>query len=161
MVSMYMQTILVFSSASSIGRRSHGLTFVILPMDTTTENPTSSSPAKSIKLAPSAPDCVRNATLPTGGVSERMVALRRTPGAVFATPMQFGPTMRILYLSTMRISSFSRAAPSGPISRNPAVMQTSAGTPFWPQASATSRTPAEGTERTPRSTLPGISRTSV
>ena len=49
--------------------------------------------------------------------------------------MQFGPTIRMPYLFAARTMRASRSTPSGPVSRKPAVMTTTAFTPFLPHCS--------------------------
>ena len=53
-----------------------------------------------------------------------------TPGAVFTTPMQLGPTMRMPCARARRTSSRSASAPSGPVSAKPAEMTTRPRTRF-------------------------------
>ena len=72
-------------------------------------------------------------------------------------PSEFGPMSRTPPAAARARSSRSRAAPSAPISRKPAVITTAAFTPLRPHSSITSAAAAAGTVSTARSTGPGIS----
>src|SRR5438094_9186609 len=59
-------------------------------------------------------------------------------GWVLITPMQFGPIIVMSYASHSDRSRASRAIPTSPTSRKPAVITTSPRTPFFPQSSTAS-----------------------
>ena len=111
-------------------------------------------------VTPKAPDWLMKLRGPGGGMFGAKVAFRATAESVFRSPMQLGPTRRMPWARTRATSSSSRAIPSPPTSLKPAVMTTSAFTPFRPHESTTSRTCAFGTTTTARSTGPGMASTS-
>ena len=66
---------------------------------------------------------------PVGALGEK-VALRRTVGSMFTTPMQLGPTSRMPARRHTASSSRCRCAPSSPVSAKPPEIITSDFTPF-------------------------------
>ena len=105
-----------------------------------------------------APDCDENATFPRAGMSGPNWPSRLTAGSVLSNPMQFGPTIRIPAERTNASSSSSSSIPAPPTSENPAVITTSALTPFSMHSSTLRITNLAGTTMNARSTLPGTSR---
>ncbi len=85
----------VESSASQYRNRSLPETSALLPTDTKLEMPMPRLVLSSINEMPRAPDWVMNATLPGLGSTGAKIAFMRTAGSVLATPMQFGPTIRM------------------------------------------------------------------
>ncbi len=150
-LSRYMRMTSVSGSSSQYSRRSMVLTSALLPIEQNMEQPRFSSRACSRMVTPIAPDCERNARFPaTGGVGAK-VAFMDTSGRVFTTPMQFGPTIRMLYFSQIAISSSSRRIPSSPTSRKPAEMTTTPPMPRRPQSSRAWGTCCFGTTMMARS----------
>ncbi len=76
-------------------------------------------------------------------------------------PRQLGPMMRMPYSLATASNSFSRATPSGPASRKPAVMMTAPLTPFSPHSRKTLTTARAGIMMTTMSIGPGVSRTDL
>ena len=85
----------------------------LLPTDTKLEMPMPRRALSSIREMPSAPDWVMNATLPGIGSTGAKVAFIRTDGSVLATPMQFGPTMRMPCAAGRLDQAASMARPVG------------------------------------------------
>ena len=110
---------------------------------------------------PSAPLWVRNASRPRIGRAGANVALRLTAGSVLMMPMQLGPIIRTPAARIFATSSAWSALPASPHSPKPALITTSALTPFAMHSSATASTCAAGTTMTARSTGPGIAATDV
>ena len=131
-------------------------TSALLPTDTNVEIPRFSSCTSSRIARPRAPLCVEKATRPSIGVVGENVAFSAIAGSVLMIPMQLGPIMRIPAARTFARISSSRTRPAVPVSPNPALMTTSALTPFAMQSSTTPLTPAHGTQITARSTSPGM-----
>ncbi len=101
-------------------------TSALLPTETNVEMPRFRRRASSRSARPRAPLCEDRPTRPSGGWTGENVALRRTRGSVLMRPMQLGPTMRIPAARTFSRIAASRWRPSAPVSRNPALMMTSA-----------------------------------
>ncbi len=124
----------------------------LFPMETNVDSPKPSSAACPMTAIPSAPLCERNPTRPVGGHVVANVPLSCTAGSVFTTPMQFGPISRIPDARHTSRSSRCNAAPSEPVSANPAEITTSPRTPFSPHSRATAMTCAAGTATNATST---------
>jgi hypothetical protein len=104
-----------------------------------------------------APDWLMKLTGPAGGMIGANVAFIRMSAAVFTTPRQLGPTIRMPYLRAIASSCSSRSAPAGPTSLNPAVITISVRTPRSPHCSATTSARSFGTAMIARSMTPGTS----
>jgi hypothetical protein len=78
-------------------------------------------------------------------------------GSVLMIPMQLGPISRTPAARIFSTSCVSSALPGSPTSPNPALITTSAFTPFAMQSSTTAGTCAAGTTMTARSTSDGMS----
>ena len=115
--------------------------------------------AASMIAMPRPPLWERKPIGPGGGGRSVKVALRRTSGAVLITPRQLGPIRRVPPSRQMLSSSRCRAAPSSPLSVNPAEITSRALAPAWVHSRATSHTCAAGTAITARSTFSGSAAT--
>ncbi len=153
--STYMSTTSVESSSSHHSSRSLVDTSALLPIETNAERPRPRDSDASSNARPSAPDWEEKPMFPAGAVRAANVALRLGPDT--ATPRQLGPMRRAPCERTNESSRSWRAAPSLPISANPAEMTTSARTPRRRACSAASSTATAGSVITARSTASGIS----
>ena len=152
-LSKYIRITSTFSSCSHSSMRSLPDISGLFPMLTNFESPIPRFFAWFNIDSPNAPDCDRKPILPDSGLTRAKLALSFTSSSVFMTPMQLGPTIRILYFRTSFISFSSSRIPAPPVSLNPAVMTTIPFTPFLPQSLTTFRTPLAGIAMTARSIL--------
>ncbi len=86
----------VSPSCSHQVSRSLPLMSALLPSETKLESPRSLLLASARMAIPSPPDWDAKPTRPAIGTSAANVAFIDTAGAVFKTPKQLGPTMRML-----------------------------------------------------------------
>lgn len=121
----------------------------LLPSETMSLKPMSSSLAQSMTAVMNAPDWLMKDMLPSRAMSGPNVAFM--PTSVFMMPRLFGPTTLRSYSSAMSRSSCSRAAPSLPVSPKPAVMTTTFWMPASPADFIAGRTTFGGTTMTARS----------
>ena len=146
----------VRSSCSKKHSRSFGLTSSLFPTDTKADRPRPAARVCSPSTTPTAPDCETRASRPPGNDSGKAkVAFNLISGSVFATPRQFGPTIRIPCRRATLSISVSTAAPDRPVSPKPAVMMVTARTPIEAASSITPGTADAGTATMARSTGSG------
>ncbi len=132
--------------------RSLAETSARLPIETNIETPRLMWSACASSASPMAPDCETKATGPGCAKVRENEALRRTSSSVFWMPMQLGPTMRMPALRAVARMRASASAPCAPVSLKPAVITTTAPTPFLAHCSIARGTPSLGIVITARST---------
>ena len=145
----------VRSSCSKKHSRSFGLTSSLFPTDTKADRPRPAARVCSPSTTPTAPDWETRASRPGSGSGKAKVAFILISGSVFATPRQFGPTIRIPCLRATLSISVSTAAPERPVSPKPAVITVTARTPTEAASSITAGTADAGTATMARSTGSG------
>ena len=116
----------VSGSCSQYWRKSLPDRSALLPTETNDDSPTPRRLAASMIAIPRPPLCDMKPTRPGTAAGGAKVALSRTSGAVLSTPRQLGPTSRIPASRQTSSSSRWRAAPSAPVSANPAEITSSA-----------------------------------
>ena len=138
--SMYIIATSVPGSCSQYWRKSPLPRSALLPTETNDDSPRPSRSAASMIATPRPPLCDMKPTRP--GIAWRApnVALSRTPGLVFSTPRQLGPTIRMPASRQTSSSSCWRRSPSSPASANPAEITSSARTPAAAHSRATPTT---------------------
>src|SRR5579871_152714 len=117
--------------------------------------PTISLRLQSSTAVQSAPLWLMNPTDPGRAMVVAKVAFNPVSGAI--TPRQLGPMTRTLPARASSRTCRSKAAPSGPISLNPAEITTAPRTPFSPHSRIIPGTEGGGVTTTARSTSSGIS----
>ena len=127
------------------------------PTETNALKPTISFRLQSRTAVHNAPDWLMNPTDPGRATVVANVAFMPVSGLI--TPRQFGPITRMFALRASSRSLTSSAAPSGPISLNPAEMTIAPRTPFSPHSLIIPGIEGGGVMITARSTSSGIAET--
>ena len=91
---------------------------------------------------------------PATSRSKTLLKQATTPSSTLAVPMQFGPQTRTPAARAARTREVSRAAPSGPVSRNPELATIAAPIPLRPHSAITSGTRSADTAMNARSISP-------
>ena len=130
-------------------------TSMLLPTDTNPPIPRPRLSAASSTASPIAPDWLSTDVLPGRGTTRLKVALNLASAIPLSIPVQFGPTSLTPPAWASRSRSAWRAAPSLPVSANPAEMTHTALTPRTPAWATIAGTAEAGTQTMTRSGTTG------